>query len=383
MHPKLTETLSKYKKIILVGWGTGGHIQPILSLTEDLRDKELLWIWGKDSNEEFEAKKKNIPFKSIPTLKLRTTNSPEIFLYPLVLIAWIFEARRILYSVMSTRGDILLKSTKQDSPTSGVLAISLHSKWQKQSHSPWGEGRGEVCIFSKWWPWSVAVGIAGWSLGIPLYIHESDTIPGRSNRILSKFARIIFLGFEGAKKYFNPKKCEVVWQILSRVFDGKMLSPITRNKGEKWWVTWSTNKPHILVICGSQWAKSVFEVIIQEFHWNSEYEWIISLGKLNESMKYDFKEIDNVQALAWISQEDIVSLLRTTDIAITRGSATTLAEIDTFSIRKIIIPLPYSAHNHQFWNAKEYEKNGDILLEQKNLKQLPEIIKKLWQDFQL
>lgn len=94
-------------------------------------------------------------------------------------------------------------------------------------------------------------------------------------------------------------------------------------------------------------------------------------------MKYDFKEIDNVQALAWISQEDIVSLLRTTDIAITRGSATTLAEIDTFSIRKIIIPLPYSAHNHQFWNAKEYEKNGDILLEQKNLKQLPEIIKKL------
>ena len=94
-------------------------------------------------------------------------------------------------------------------------------------------------------------------------------------------------------------------------------------------------------------------------------------------MKKDFENMKNTQALEWISQEDIASLLGNTQIAITRGSATTLAEIDIFGVKKIIIPLPYAADNHQYWNAREYEQNGDILLEQKNLHELHSIIKNI------
>jgi UDP-N-acetylglucosamine:LPS N-acetylglucosamine transferase len=39
MHPKLTETLSKYNTIILVGGGTGGHIQPIVSLVSSFANE--------------------------------------------------------------------------------------------------------------------------------------------------------------------------------------------------------------------------------------------------------------------------------------------------------------------------------------------------------
>ena len=73
-------------------------------------------------------------------------------------------------------------------------------------------------------------------------------------------------------------------------------------------------------------------------------------------MKKDFENMKDTQAFEWISQESIASLLEDTDIAITRGSATTLAEIDIFGVRKIIVPLPYSAENHQYWNAREYVK---------------------------
>ncbi len=333
MHLKLSSTLSKYGKIILVGWGTGGHIQPILSLAGELTKNHLFWIWGHDSHEEFEASQHAIPFEWIPTLKLRTTRSPEVLLYPIVLLQGIIRAR-----------NILRKYSKED-----------------------------TCIFSKWWPWSVAIGIAAWTLWIPLYIHESDTIPGRSNRILGKFATRIFLGFESAKKYFKEEKCEVIWQILHRVFFQENI--VTPKE-----ISWKTQKKHILVICGSQWARIIFQEIIEGFGWTDTYEWIIALGKLNESMKHDFEEIYDVQAVSWISQEDIAHLLRDTDIAITRGSATTLAEIEVFGVKKIIVPLPYSADNHQYYNAREYEKNGDILLEQKNLKQLPEIIQTLWQN---
>ncbi len=73
-------------------------------------------------------------------------------------------------------------------------------------------------------------------------------------------------------------------------------------------------------------------------------------------MKERFDIIDGINALEWISQEDIAHLLSDTDIAITRGSATALAEIDAFGVKKIIIPLPHSADNHQYYNALEYEK---------------------------
>jgi UDP-N-acetylglucosamine:LPS N-acetylglucosamine transferase len=101
-------------------------------------------------------------------------------------------------------------------------------------------------------------------------------------------------------------------------------------------------------------------------------------------MKSEFSKMKNTQALEWISQIDIAHLIQGTDLAITRGSATTLAELTNFSDRKtknqkpkttlIIIPLPYSSGNHQYYNALEYEKMGHIVLEQKHLTQLTETI---------
>jgi UDP-N-acetylglucosamine:LPS N-acetylglucosamine transferase len=91
----------------------------------------------------------------------------------------------------------------------------------------------------------------------------------------------------------------------------------------------------------------------------------------------------DVQALEWVSQENIASLLKDTDRAITRWSATTLAEIDTFGVKKIIIPLPHAADNHQYWNAREYENTWDILLEQSQIHHLKSIIdSQLWQNSQ-
>ncbi len=361
MHLKLISTFSEYSNIILVGWGTGWHIQPILNLIEELREKKLLWIGGIDSSEEKSAKENDIEFRSIPTLKLSTTKSPKVLLYPFVLLRGIFEARKILCSVMSTESSFSVKTTRHLAQKEEEIRqdFSLHSAPLEMTE--------KICVFSKGWPGSVAVGIVAWTLWLPLYIHESDTVPWRSNQILGKFATKIFLGFESARKYFDAKKCEIIWQILS---------PIFSHKSTHGSILWKTDKKHILVICGSQWAKSIFEAITTQFEKSEEYEWIIALGKLNTDMKKSFEQMQDIQATEWLTQEDIAFLLQNTDLAITRGSATTLAEIDLFGIKKIIIPLPYSANNHQYWNARECEKKWDILLEQKDIKKLSELITK-------
>jgi UDP-N-acetylglucosamine--N-acetylmuramyl-(pentapeptide) pyrophosphoryl-undecaprenol N-acetylglucosamine transferase len=104
MHQKLKDTLTSYKKIFFVGGGTGGHVQPILNIIEDLRehkiDNEYIWLGGSDSQESSSAQENNIPFISIPTLKLSTTQSPKILLYPFVLLQGIFQVRKILKNTL-------------------------------------------------------------------------------------------------------------------------------------------------------------------------------------------------------------------------------------------------------------------------------------------
>lgn len=378
MHQKLRDTFAKYSKIILVGWGTGGHIQPILSIAQELGNQDILWIGGKDSNEEKQAKENKIPFVSIPTLKLTTTKSPKIFLYPFILLRGILEARKILREISADSNynggsgvETVWVWWKTENRWAERTSFSTPETFDTFGHKSMVQNDSKIALFSKGWPGSVAIGIAAWSLNIPLYIHESDTIPGRSNQLLGKIATKIFLGFESAKQYFDTKKCEVVGQILDPIFSTKSTNPPIHQAA----ISWKTDKKHILVICGSQGARSIFEAILEQFSDENPYEWIISLGKLNNGMKSDFENIQNIQALEWMTQEDIASLLGNTDIAITRGSATTLAEIDIFGVQKIIIPLPSAAKNHQYWNAREYEQKWDILLEQKNLTLLSETLK--------
>ena len=327
---KIINELEKFDKIILVGGGTGGHISPIIALhsmlIQQFFHQQFLWIGGKKSEEQKEAQKSQIPFVGIPILKLTTTRSSKTLLYPFFLLKSIFSAYKIL------------KSEQKNTP--------------------------KIAIFSKGGPGALAIGLAGKILGIPVYIHESDTIPGRSNLQMAKISEKIFLGFESAKQFFSKYPCEVVGQIL----DPKLFE-----KNPSQTIFWKTTKKHILVICWSQWAKSVFEAISCSCQ-NLDAEWIVVLGKLNADMRPHFEQFQNIQILDWLEKSEQNQIFSETDIAITRGSATTLAELDFFDIQKIIIPLPSAAKNHQFFNAKEYEARGDILLEQNSLSQLRETI---------
>lgn len=313
-----------YKKVILVGGGTGGHVTPIVSLVKEHKDTtiQFLWIGGRDSLEEKEAFKENIPFERISTLKLSTVFSPKIILFPFVLLKSIFEARKILL---------------RESPN---------------------------LVFSKGWPGSLAVGIASWLLRIPLWIHESDTIPGTSNKILGYFAERIFLGFDTAKKFFPEYKCRIVGQILSP----ELMKPA------KDFRYWKTSKSHVLVICGSQGSKNVFDAIIKHCD-RLDVEWTVLLGLLNRDSRWGFHDFKNINLYDWIDAHTLGSILANTNLVITRGSATTLAEIDSYHVRKIMIPLPWSAGNHQYHNALWYKENrGDILLEEDDIASIADIL---------
>ena len=337
---KLFHVLDQYECIACVGGGSGGHTQPILSLIEKFRqenrEKDFLWIGGRKSMESEKAREARIPFYSIATTKLETTRSWRIFLYPFGIFRGFLRARKIL------------QKKRQEYPN--------------------------LCVFSKGGPGSIAVGLATWSLGIPLYIHESDTIPGQANRYVWYFATRIFLGFAEAWKYFPAWKSEVIGQILHPIF--------LEHRENTTSIAWRTHLPHILVICGSQGSRAIFTTLLQDWKKFPKAEWIIALGTKNTEFRSDFLELNKsvkatewgfVHVYEWLPQEAIASLVRDCDLAITRASATTLAELTSSEqnpIRLIIIPLPFSARDHQLENARVYEKQWYALLEQKDITEL-------------
>lgn len=146
---------------------------------------------------------------------------------------------------------------------------------------------------------------------------------------------------------------------------GQILHPRFFEKDPTGTINWKTDKKHIFVSCGSQGSRKIFQTLLDQKKDFPDTEWVVSLGTLNGNMRSEFEKWEDTQVFDWIAQEDIPHILDGADIAITRASATTLAELATRPICLIIVPLAISAGNHQVFNAQAYEKYGhSIVLEQ-------------------
>ncbi len=312
------------KKIAFAWGGTWWHITPLVSIKNKLWswEFEYFWIWEDSSLEQKISNENSIRFYSIKAWKLRRYFSLKTFIEPFNIIRWIKESIKIL------------KNEKPD------------------------------LIFSKWWYVSLPVAIAAKFLWIRLFMHESDTIPWLANRIVWRFASRIYLWFASASKYFDKWKTKVVWQILNPILFSEKETSVTNHK---------TN---LLVIAWSQWSTRIFKMILDNIDKFSDFNMYIVLWSLNAYLKTEFDKFQNISSYEFINQSELSKLMQIADIAITRAWATSLAELDAFWIKQIIIPLKESANNHQFFNALDYKANNEaeMIIEEK-LWYIPHMLK--------
>ena len=67
----------------------------------------------------------------------------------------------------------------------------------------------------------------------------------------------------------------------------------------------------------------------------------------------------------------MASVLKITDLIVTRAGATIISEITSLGIPSILIPSPYVANNHQYLNAKYLSDNGACeMIEEKDFDEL-------------
>ncbi len=183
---------------------------------------------------------------------------------------------------------------------------------------------------------SYPVAKAAKSLGIPVFVQEQNTLPGKANIAISKFADRVFLSFEESIQSFPRKvhnKIEVVGNpIWAR--DGKVELP----------------HPTVIVIGGSGGSEFLNKITLEIALKMPDVNFILSSG----GKKLDGPIPINVQVKDYI--DNMYAYWRSVDAAITRGGATTISELMHFNVPAIVIPWEGSTESHQILNAKIIEK---------------------------
>lgn len=208
----------------------------------------------------------------------------------------------------------------------------------------------------------VPVGLAALVLGRRLILHESDTVMGVANRILAPLASKICVSFP-LEAYENNRK------ILSKlIFTGVPINEVFYNRaiGE---IPLPINdkKPMVFVTGGSQGAHAINQLIQNSLpQLLSNYQVVHQTGsadyaglqswKASSDFGQDYHPIDSIPNV------QMASLMKRAAVIISRAGATAAFEIAATGRPAILIPLPNSANDHQYANAKYLSDKGAAAL---------------------
>ena len=300
-------------KCIVVAGGTGGHIYPAIAIINKIKenepDSEFLYIGTTDRMEKDIIPKLGIPYVGLEVVGLNRKN--------------------------------LFKN------------IQVLKKYNKAVN----DAKKEIKKFNP----DVVIGVGGYitlpvltaanSLGYKTLIHEQNSIPGLSNKMLARFANCVCVSLPNSVKLFKNKNV---------VYTGNPRSEeiIDVRKVSKKSLGLDSSKKLVVIVMGSLGSLTMtkkLKELIPGFK-NKDYQVVVVTGKGYIDDYKDVKVSDNVKIVPYL--DNFINVMKDTDLIVSRAGASTIAEITAIGLPAILVPSPYVTHNHQYMNAKELEDLG-------------------------
>ena len=321
-------------KILFTGGGTGGHVYPLVAIVREIRriypkkNLEFYYLGPKDDLGLILLSQEDFIIKTIVSGKLRRY----------------FSFQNII--------DILFKIPI------GIIQSFIFLLFNRPS-----------LIFSKGGSGSFAVTFSARLLKIPVFLHESDVVPGLSNQKTEKWAKKVFVSFPKTE-YFDPKNVILTGNPIRK----EILEGDKERAGELFNLTFS--KPIFLVMGGSSGAQAINDFILRILNdLLKNYEIIHVTGRENikqvksEAQVVIEKDLEKYyHPIAFLDEEKSKHAYSATEIVISRSGSGSIFEIAACGKPSILIPLPGSAGDHQSKNAYIYAEAGAcIVFEQENL----------------
>ena len=302
-------------RILLTGGGTGGHLFPAVATAQQFRqqfpESEILFVGTKRKVDTKSLGAYDFASESIWCYGLKGKN-PWQLLKALAVLP--FSCLQALMVILRFKPDIIF----------GVG----------------GYVTGPVVAAGKSW-------------GIPIVIHEQNSVPGLANRKLGKLADRVCLSLPGSGKVFSEAKVLYTGNpVRSKILElaGKLR---TRQDGKR----------TLLILGGSQGAQAVNSLITEALCSLTDAE-LQEIKVIHQTGEKDEEQVRNAYSKRGVDAEvasffmNMHDVYNQADLLVSRAGATTLSEIAVLGKPAILIPYPYAADNHQEKNAQYYVAGG-------------------------
>ena len=208
---------------------------------------------------------------------------------------------------------------------------------------------------------SAPVILAGHALGICTVIHEQNSIVGKANQlVMNKVDRIITC-YEKCADVFPKEKTVLLGNPRATIAKEAKLDRAYYDT-----LDLDPTKKTILIMMGSLGSSSVNQLMKDALKGVTEdIQFLYVCGKDNLKDIALFDGMDHVHVVGYV---DTLKIYEKIDGMICRAGATTLAEVTALGLPSILIPSPYVANNHQFYNASVLvEADAAVMIEEANL----------------
>jgi UDP-N-acetylglucosamine--N-acetylmuramyl-(pentapeptide) pyrophosphoryl-undecaprenol N-acetylglucosamine transferase len=312
---------SRLSRIIIAGGGTGGHIFPAIAIANALREIlpgcEVLFVGAKGKMEMQKVPEAGYKIEGIDIAGFNRSS--------------------------------LIRNL-------GLPVKLLQSFWQVHS------------ICSRFRPDAV-VGVGGYASfpvlryaqwrGIPTFIHEANSIAGKSNRMLAKRAVCVFTGTDDMEKFFPPGK---VLHTGNPVRQQLVAAQISREEGARSFGLEPSVKT-LLVTGGSLGAKGINEAVAASIQLLKGKE-IQLIWQTGTSYADKARSLCESNKSCWTGPfiQSMAHAYAAADLVVSRAGAMTIAELCITGKPAVFVPYPFAAEDHQTVNAMNLVEKGAALL---------------------
>ena len=303
-------------KIIIAGGGTGGHVYPGVAVAEELRRRHPDW---------------EISFVgTLKGLESRILTETGFHLH-----------------LISVRG-----LPRRPGPAQVRAAFSF----LKGLSQTWGLLQREKpqAVLATGGFVSAPVIVAARLQGIPVVLQEQNSVPGLTNRWLSRFAREVHINFSESRQYFRRKNH---LKLTGNPVRQEVLGGNRRESLEKYGL--DPNLFTLFVFGGSRGARSINQATVDAWPILSQdptLQLIIQTG--TEDYEWVKSKLTGPRAVVRDYLSHISEAYCVADLVVARAGAMTISEIAACGLASILVPYPHAAMNHQLINAQNLVERG-------------------------
>ncbi len=331
------------KRILLVGGGTGGHVSPLVAVAQELQKQAQstgidlrLQMMGDGTLLHQSAQELGIISHQVSAPKWRRyfslLNILDIFKIPLGILQASFFVWLFMPDIVFAKGGY-----------ASFLPL-----------------------------------LAAKIFFIPVYLHESDAIPGATNRFFANGARTVFLSFKEVQSLLPKARTEVVGKPIRQ----EILNALSMNHDEAVrHFGFDIKIPTIFITGASQGSQKINEtILLMVIELTKEFQVIHQTGSQNfEDIQKNIEVIEKEEEktfgpqvkqryhpVASLSAEEMGFAYSAADVVVSRASSS-IFEAVIFGKPLVVIPLSTSAGGHQVANAQIFGKVGAYVIEENNL----------------